>query len=171
MTKNHLKYLQDTLNGIPLLTQAKQRNVSCSSQSSILKTAMKNLLQEKAVRANKDNYNIIALDKKVQQLNRHRSYWQNAVNDYILSQKQIISNDKNNLPLVTRYRNGNIYQGNRIVGTYNSTKSLEDFKTDFTFKSVKQIIDFVQDERYEISAVDAVRLTVTTILTQYNFES
>ena len=183
MTTKYITYLTDTLNGVPVQTQAAARNVSGSSQSSILKTAMKNLLQQKAVRSNKANYDVIAHDRKVQHLNRHRQFWQQALDDYLDSRQpkpQANINLNTEHPklvqqpdgiLLRRYRNGLIYEGNKVVGRYKSTKSLAEYDINFSFKSIDELLNFVGDDRFNVSPVDAVKLAVKTVITEYYFES
>ena len=81
LKSKQIKYLQDTIDGIPVYTQGSNRGVSGSSQSSCIKTAMRELLQYKAVKKNKVNYNVIINDKKAQHLVKHKQYWQQAIDD------------------------------------------------------------------------------------------
>jgi len=177
MTSKHVQYLQDTLNGVSLKQQANARGVSGSSQSSVLKTAMRILLQHKAVRSNKNNFDVIAHDKKVQHLNRHRSFWQQALQDYVVKPK---SDFMSELPstekmlaapdgrLVTRVRNNVIYQGNIPVRKLTSITQPKPRTIEFSFDNIAELEDFVTNDRYEIDPLQIVNLTFNTILKQYD---
>lgn len=184
MTSKHVQYLTDTLNGIPVTQQAKQRGVSGSSQSSVLKTAMRILLQHKAVRSNKSNFDIIAHDKKVQHLNRHRSFWQQALQDFLSydvtvikpkattmsqvpSTKQLL--DAPDGQLVQRVREGVIYQGNIPVTQLSSTITKPAPRTiQLAFDSMEELQAFVTSDKFEIDPIQIINLTFNTILKQYD---
>jgi hypothetical protein len=183
MTSKHVQYLQDTLNGVSLKQQANARGVSGSSQSSVLKTAMRILLQHKAVRSNKNNFDVIAHDKKVQHLNRHRSFWQQALQDYLSYEVNVVkpkSDFMSELPstekmlaapdgrLVTRVRNNVIYQGNIPVRKLTSITQPKPRTIEFSFDNIAELEDFVTNDRYEIDPLQIVNLTFNTILKQYD---
>lgn len=193
MKTKHIQYLIDTINGVSITTQAQRRKVSGSSQSSMLKTAMKTLLQQSAVRRNKQNYDIIAHDKKVQHLNRHRAYWEIAVTDYINSQPKVLKNEQD-AKLVTRYRNGLVYQGNKVIGTYDSDnvlptpqrdtdkssnantkktaarKTRQPVETIFYADTIEQAFDVVSEKSLPLSAYDGALLMYNTIVKLHNLE-
>lgn len=156
MTNQHLQYLQDTLNGISVQTQAKKRNVSGSSQSSILKTAMKNLLQEKAVRSNKSNFDIIAHDRKVQHLNRHKSFWQTALDDYLDSRQK---SDKSKT-----------IKRDNINNQSNTTKTRQPIQTVFYADSIEEAFDVVTKDNVPLTAYDGALLMYNTIVKLYKIE-
>jgi hypothetical protein len=156
MTNEHVQYLTDTINGVTITDQAKRRNVSGSSQSSVLKTAMRNMLKQKAVRANKDNYNVIANDKKVQHLNRHLAYWQTALNDFLAStnydksQTKTIFSDK--IP-----KSENI----------NYRRPIE---TIFYADDIEQAFDAVSSLKGQLTAYDGALLMYNTIVKLYKIK-
>jgi len=183
MTTKHVQYLSDTLNGISLKDQARQRGVSGSSQSSVLQTAMRILLQHKAVKSNKSNFDVIAHDKKVQHLNRHRSFWQQALQDFLTYEVNVVKPKKefmSELPsteemlkapdgrLITRVRDNVIYQGNIPVRKITTITQPKPRTIEFSFDNIAELEHFVTNDRYEIDPLQIVNLTFNTILKQYD---
>ena len=165
MLKNEqIQYLQDTIDGIPVYTQGSNRGVSGSSQSSCIKTAMRELLQYKAVKANKVNYNVIINDKKAQHLVKHRKYWQQALNDY-----------RTWLASLTNKRPDKQYQ---VIGSSSTTAnndttftriSLEPIPTVFSTDSPDKVFTIAKEQRETLTAYDGALLMYNTLVKQYDF--
>lgn len=165
MLKNEqIKYLQDTIDGIPVYTQGSNRGVSGSSQSSCIKTAMRELLQYKAVKANKVNYNVIINDKKAQHLVKHKKYWQHALNDY----RQWLASLNHKRP-DKKYR---------VIGTSATTAnnettftriSLEPIPTVFSTDSPDKVFTIAKEQRETLTAYDGALLMYNTLVKQYDF--
>lgn len=156
MTSNYITYLTDTLNGVPVQNQAAARKVSGSSQSSVLKTAMKNLLQQKAVRSNKANYDVIAHDKKVQHLNRHRHFWQQALDDYLDSRQP--------QPQAQTIKRDNINDNST------NTKRRKPIETVFYAESIEDAFNVVSQSSLPLSAYDGALLMYNTIVKLHQIE-
>jgi hypothetical protein len=179
MTKNHVQYLTDTIKGIPLKQQAKKRNVTTASQSSVLKTAMRNLLKERSVRADKKTFDIIAHDKKVQHLNRHQKYWQIALDNYLAANvksslqtnahhvkyrvpsfQSIASDNISNLMLFDDNKNSE--------QTSNEDLMLYPKDFAFAFNDFDDLLMFCSDNPESITPYQAAMLAFNTIVIQYD---
>ena len=117
---------------------------------------MKNLLQQKAVRSNKANYDVIAHDKKVQHLNRHRQFWQQALNDYLDSRQPE--------PQAKTLKRDNIKDNN----TYKQPR--KPIETVFYAESIEAAFDVVSQSSLPLSAYDGALLMYNTIVKLHKIE-
>lgn len=165
MLKNEqIKYLQDTIDGIPVYTQGSNRGVSGSSQSSCIKTAMRELLQYKAVQANSENYNVIINDKKAQHLVKHKKNWQAALNNYRmwLASLSKQANDK-------QYRVISKTSTKANNDTTFTRVSLEPIPTVFSTDSPDKVFTIAKEQRDTLTAYDGALLMYNTLVKQYDF--
>lgn len=160
MTTDYVKYLQDTLNGVTVQQQAARRGVSGSSQSSILKTAMRKLLQQKAVRSNKSNFDVIAHDKKVQHLNRHKTFWDTALSDYLdsVQQPQSLFNTISAKTMPPDFQD---------VDAFDNTREPIEFC--WFFDDWDDLLDFCRENTDNLDAFTAACLAHNTLLNLYDF--
>lgn len=112
------KCITDTLNGNSLSSQSSKHNITLSSMTYRIQSAVKNFKKLKAIRSNKELYAKIKFDKSYRDIRKNKDNWNEAMG--FLSSNVPVSDLS---PVVTIFKADNINEAFSIATKQESTLS------------------------------------------------